>query len=218
MQYTFMLDVIEFPVAPPDVTVTINNQNETVQLVSGEEINLLNLPGLTDIEFTVFLPSVSYPFAVSPKAPDWYLGKLEEIKVNKKPVNFQILRKLPSGSIIYDTDMMVSIEDYELYEDAEDLGFDTQVQISLKQYREYGTKKLTIDEQTNTVSTETKREEGTNVPSKSSYTVVSGDCLWNIAKKYLGDGSRWKEIYELNTDKIQNPNLIYPGQELVMPS
>ena len=218
MQYSFILDGWEFPFAPPDLTLTIKNQNETIQLVSGEEINMLNLPGLTDIEFTVFLPSVTYPFAVSPKYPDWYLGKIEEIKANKKPVQFQVLRKLPSGKVIYDTDMMVSIEEYELYEDAEELGFDTQVQLKLKQYKEYGTKKLTVDEQTNTVSTETQREESDNAPSASSYTVVSGDCLWNIAKKFLGDGSRWKEIYNLNTDKIENPNLIYPGQELVLPS
>lgn len=218
MQYTFMLDGWEFPVAPPDLTVTINNQNETIQLVSGEEINMLNLPGLTDIEFTVFLPSVAYPFAVSPKYPDWYLGKIEEIKINKKPVQFQVLRKLPSGAVIYDTDMMVSLEEYELYEDAEELGFDTQVQLKLKQYKEYGTKKLVLDNQTNTASAETQRAEGVNAPSSNSYTVVSGDCLWNIAKKFLGDGSRWKEIYNLNTDKIENPNLIYPGQELVLPS
>lgn len=44
-----------------------------------------------------------------------------------------------------------------------------------------------------------------------------GDCLWNIAKLFLGDGSRWREIYNLNTDKIVNPNLIYPGQVLTLP-
>ena len=38
-----------------------------------------------------------------------------------------------------------------------------------------------------------------------------------IAKKQLGDGSRWKEIHDLNRDKISNPNLIHPGLVLVMP-
>ncbi|MFQ9148240.1 MAG: LysM peptidoglycan-binding domain-containing protein [Eubacteriales bacterium] len=38
----------------------------------------------------------------------------------------------------------------------------------------------------------------------------AGDCLWNIAKKYLGDGSRYTEIAELNKDKIKTPNLIFP--------
>lgn len=58
-------------------------------------------------------------------------------------------------------------------------------------------------------------------PSPSStffdYTVEGGDSLWAIATKFLGDGTRWKEIYELNTDTISNPNLIYPGQILRIP-
>lgn len=46
----------------------------------------------------------------------------------------------------------------------------------------------------------------------SEYTVKEGDCLWTIAKNCYGDGSRSFEIAANN--KIQNPDLIYPGQEL----
>lgn len=49
-------------------------------------------------------------------------------------------------------------------------------------------------------------------------TVKSGDCLWNIAKKQLGNGADYTKIYNLNKDKIKNPNLIYPGQVLTLPS
>jgi LysM repeat protein len=50
------------------------------------------------------------------------------------------------------------------------------------------------------------------------YTVVKGDSLWEIARKQLGDGSRWHEIYSLNSDVIgQNPNLINIGAELKLP-
>ncbi|HEY9857191.1 MAG TPA: N-acetylmuramoyl-L-alanine amidase [Stenomitos sp.] len=50
------------------------------------------------------------------------------------------------------------------------------------------------------------------------YTVRSGDNLSKIAKEQLGDANRWREIYDLNRDKISNPNLIYPGQTLKMPA
>ena len=50
-----------------------------------------------------------------------------------------------------------------------------------------------------------------------TYTVKSGDCLWKIAAALYGDPHRWREIYEANRDKINNPNLIYPGQQLVIP-
>ncbi len=51
----------------------------------------------------------------------------------------------------------------------------------------------------------------------STYVVQKGDCLWTIAEKHLGDGRRWTEIYEKNKSSIADPNLIYPGQELVLP-
>lgn len=56
-------------------------------------------------------------------------------------------------------------------------------------------------------------------PAAKTYTVKSGDSLWKIAQKLLGDGSRWKEIYNLNQSIIgANPNLIYPGQVYNLPA
>lgn len=46
----------------------------------------------------------------------------------------------------------------------------------------------------------------------TSYTVVEGDNLWNIAVRAYGDGYRWVELAKAN--EIQNPDLIYPGDLL----
>ena len=55
-------------------------------------------------------------------------------------------------------------------------------------------------------------------PPPKTYTVKPGDSLWAIAKRILGDGSRWREIYNANVSVIgKNPNLIYPGQVLRIP-
>lgn len=52
-------------------------------------------------------------------------------------------------------------------------------------------------------------------PAPKTYTVKPGDTLWAIAKKTLGDGGRWREIYNNNTNVIgKDPNLIFPGQVL----
>jgi len=52
-------------------------------------------------------------------------------------------------------------------------------------------------------------------PAPKTYTVKSGDTLWAIAKQTLGDGGRWREIYNNNVDVIgKDPNLIRPGQVL----
>lgn len=58
---------------------------------------------------------------------------------------------------------------------------------------------------------------GTVALADSSYAVKKGDSLWKISKEMLGDGARYNEIFQANRDKIKNPNLIYVGQELVIP-
>jgi len=45
----------------------------------------------------------------------------------------------------------------------------------------------------------------------------TGDCLWNLAKKYYGDGKKWRKIYNANKDQIEDPNVIYPKQILYIP-
>lgn len=49
------------------------------------------------------------------------------------------------------------------------------------------------------------------------YTVKSGDTLWGIANKYYGDGREYPKIFEANRDKIDDPCLIFPGQEFLIP-
>jgi nucleoid-associated protein YgaU len=50
-----------------------------------------------------------------------------------------------------------------------------------------------------------------------TYTVVAGDSLSKIAKKFYGDGNQWKKIFEANRDTVKNPDLIHPGQVLKIP-
>ncbi len=53
--------------------------------------------------------------------------------------------------------------------------------------------------------------------TSDGYTVKSGDCLWKIAVKYYGKSNMWPLIYTANKDKIKDPDLIFPGQKLVIP-
>lgn len=54
--------------------------------------------------------------------------------------------------------------------------------------------------------------------AQRSYTVKSGDTLSAIAKREYGDAAQWKRIFEANRDKIDDPDLIHPGQELKIPA
>lgn len=55
------------------------------------------------------------------------------------------------------------------------------------------------------------------VDNTVTYTVKPGDTLWGIAERFLGKGSRWREIYYANRAIIgANPNVIRPGQKLTI--
>ncbi|MEJ2515057.1 MAG: peptidoglycan-binding protein LysM [Gammaproteobacteria bacterium] len=49
------------------------------------------------------------------------------------------------------------------------------------------------------------------------YDIQRGDSLSAIAKRYYGDASKWPKIFEANREIIKDPDLIYPGQKIVIP-
>lgn len=225
MAYYFYLGNVLLPIPPKKLELKISNQNKTYDLMNYSEINVLKNPGLTSIEFEVLLPNVKYPFAMYKnnfQNAKYYLGILEGLKVNKSAFQFIVIRKFPNGTGIFDTNIKVSLEDYTIT-DSTDEGFDTKVKIKLKQYREYSTKtvKVTIKQYKPPVVTRTVTTNNTatvSKPSGQNYTVKRGDCLWNIAKRFYGNGSKYTTIYNANRDKIKNPNLIYPNQVLWIPA
>jgi nucleoid-associated protein YgaU len=55
------------------------------------------------------------------------------------------------------------------------------------------------------------------VPHGMVAFVQSGNSLWRIARRTLGEGTRYTVIYEANRGQIRNPDLIYPGQVFLIP-
>lgn len=238
--YQMYIEKTLFPVTPGKLVTKINGTNRTLTLINEGEVNLVKTAGLTDISTEVLLPALTeYPFAVYSggfKDPGYYLGKLEKWKQKKKPVTFKMLRMSPDGrKLLWDTNIPVTIEDYQITEDAAEQGFDVTVKITMKEYREWGAKKLVINKPNKNTKAKSlkkaavkKKTRKTKEPAKT-YTVKKGDCLMMIAKKQLNDASKWKSIYSLNKNTIEaeakkhgrksssNGYWIYPGTKLKLP-
>lgn len=218
MAYSFYIDGVQLPIAPSKLQTKISNSNKTITLINDGEINILKTPGLTEISYDILLPSIKYPFAIYKngfKEPSYFLSKLENLKISKKPFQFIVSRVSPNGKLLFDTNMKVSLEEYTITEDAKN-GLDVEVSIKLKQYRDYSTKVVKIATN-NTAKKATPKRPAQTAPKVRTYKVVSGDCLWNIAKRFYGNGSLYTKIYNANRNKIKNPNLIYPGQVFTIP-
>jgi len=56
-----------------------------------------------------------------------------------------------------------------------------------------------------------------DAPTASFHTVVSGDTLSGIARKYYGNAGKYMVIFEANRPMLEDPNKIYPGQVLRIP-
>jgi nucleoid-associated protein YgaU len=56
------------------------------------------------------------------------------------------------------------------------------------------------------------------VPKTATTTVSRGDSLWRLSRHTYGIGTRYAVIYKANREQIRNPNLIRPGQVLVLPA
>ena len=55
-------------------------------------------------------------------------------------------------------------------------------------------------------------------PKQQVYTVAAGDSLSAIAKKFYGNANEYMKIFNANRDQLKDPNMVKPGQQLVIPS
>lgn len=65
-------------------------------------------------------------------------------------------------------------------------------------------------------SKHTTRKNNNRFSAELIYIVKRGDCLWNIAKSFYGNGSEYERIVRANPE-ITNPHIIYPGQKIKIP-
>ena len=211
MSYRLYLDRMLMPVAPGRLVVRYRGRNQTTALLDGGEVTDIQAGEHAEVSFSLCLPRKPYPFARYQRGfvgPEAFLERLLALRRARRPFRFICSRVGPRGRLISDVNLRVSLEDLAVTECAED-GDDVTVALTLREYQEYAAARVVVDGRRMVI--EGPAREMDNRPQIQTYTVERGDNLWDIARRFLGDGRRYREIFELNRDQMERPDLIFPG-------
>ncbi len=206
-------DKVQLPVNPESISVKYSSDNTTYNIDSlGETVLPTKSRKAAVISFSSFFPARKFEGykLKTLKSPQWLVSKMVSWISSDKPVKLVITQ--------CKIDMYCVLESFDYSEVGGDPGT-YSYSVTFKEYRAVQMKKVSVNK---TTKKATVSKPGTarvsNKTAPKTYTVKGGDCLWNIAKKYYGNGSDYTKIYNANKKVIgSNPNRIYAGQVLTIP-
>lgn len=218
-------EALLLPVNPDTLSVTSTYGFTDVDITNLGEYTVVGGGRLREYSLSSFFPrdfNASYcvrslqpvPGGESRLIPPWEcVEMIERWQRSEKPIRF----------IVTDTpiNMAVTIRNFEYEERGGEPG-DVYYTLDLKEYVFIAAAKKDNNGVTSGSVSVKMPKLATARPSTretpKSYTVKSGDSLYKIAAKVYGNGDSWRKIYDKNKKLIgANPNVIKPGQKLVIP-
>ncbi|RXZ84700.1 LysM peptidoglycan-binding domain-containing protein [Paenibacillaceae bacterium] len=213
-------DIIRLPVNPASIEVSNGSNGSTYNIEKLGEINVIKSPSLLTYSFDGVFPARYHPAMVAPlldptivngikfNAYVYYFKKWME---SKRPIRFVVIG--PG----YGINTACSIESFT-WRDVAGSGGDIAYSLSLKRYQFYGARKVKFTEtDAGKAVVKDKPERPNEKQPPSTYTLVKGDTLWDIAKKKLGSGDRWREVQKLNNIKDAEVKKLQIGRVLKLP-
>ncbi len=193
---------LTMPVTPPDFHVETGRSITQLDMAQTGQVNLPGLEALFNEQQTFLLPSSARnytspgytgdPYGIVDTLTRWSLsGDVLRLIVTQTPVNLPIL--------------LAPVRYGE-----EDGTGDVYVTLTMRQYRELAAE---TTERSDTGNAGRAQPQATK--AATAYTVVRGDTMWGIARRYYGDGRLAWKLAAYNG--IKNANLIYPGQKVTIP-
>lgn len=198
-------ECIVLPINPSSFALDEPTLNSKITLLSVGEVNLIGNRGLAVSSISGFFPSTKSPFyRYANRSPEAYVSTLHKWRDARKPVRL----------IVSDLGINLMMTIDKLHTEYREGSKDIIYSIEMSKYRKLNVPELKVQVQ---VRPDTR--------SKGTHTVVKGDCLWAIAKRYYGNGSKYPTIYNANRAVIDPRNkkyhmpryTIYPGQVLTIP-
>lgn len=216
MSYSMALIVggreISLPVLPDKLKVTSPGKNETTTVLELGEILILRKKGLRTVAWDSFFPVSNAPYVTGRIAdPSGIVRSIQRAREKESSIRFLI-----AGTDL-DINTRMGIETFDYEERGGEVG-DIYYSIKLSEWKDYSPRRIILPAEPAKPAQAQEPARSGAPPQKKTYTVRSGDCLWNIAKKFYGNGGDYTKIYNANKGTIGgNPNLIYPGQVFTIP-
>lgn len=191
---------LTLPVTPRSYPMAAGRAVERLDMAQTGQIALPGLNSLFTGTLEFMLPAQAYPFLTAGAVPDpqYYISRLTAWSAAA-----DVCRYIVAGAGVNIPVLLGPLEYGE-----QDGSNDVYCKLPLYEYR-------FLDEAGVEPAAQAAAQAGDGPAAPGSYTVVKGDSLWAICRKFYGDGSL---AYKLATaNGIKNPNLIYPGQVLAIP-
>ncbi|WP_019123708.1 LysM peptidoglycan-binding domain-containing protein [Brevibacillus massiliensis] len=188
----------QIPINPSSIEMGDGSNSATYDIVGLGEINVIKSPKLTTYAFSSIFPAQNYPFISASVVlqPYEYVDMIKRWMETRRPIRFVF-----TGAS-FDINEAVSIESFDWKEVAGGIG-DIEYTLKLKKYVFYSAQRVNVTtRQTGTTTTQVIRK-GTKPrqndrQTPKTHTLAPGENLWTVAKKVLGDDSKWREIQRLN--------------------
>ncbi|PZM65341.1 LysM peptidoglycan-binding domain-containing protein [Paenibacillus dendritiformis] len=208
-------EVIELPVMPSSIALTEGGNDKVYNVIGLGDINVIKDAKLTEYQFSSIFPAQrsSYVHTEELLSPGQYVEYINRWMRTRHPIRFIV------KSDLYDINTPASIESF----DWKEVGGtkDIEYSLKLKKYVFYSAKQVKIIKtsagKTAQKDSKTSKTRPNEKQPPKTYTVQKGDYLWAIAKKTLGDGSRWKEIKNLNNMSDADLKNLKVGRVLKIP-
>ncbi|NBD24319.1 LysM peptidoglycan-binding domain-containing protein [Paenibacillus sp. T1] len=233
----------QFPVLPGSISIARGGASKDYDIVGTGKISVIGKPELAEISFESFFPAQHYPFnstlaktgadgktrLTSDSAivhtlketglpdPNGYVDDINRWMRSGHPVRFIYV-----GSNATDDSAVINlpmtIASFERREEAGSPG-DIYYSLKLREYAFYAAKQAKTVKQAD--GTTKRVEEPAKRPDErvrpATYTLKAGDTLIVVARKLLGDSSRWREIQKLNGITDSQTRQLAVGKVLQLP-
>lgn len=201
---------LRLPVNPESVNVSSPFNHSDISIAQLGNYAIIGERGLKEYSFASFFPRDYNPTYCEYNgfpSPWTFVETIERWRDSRQPMRLTI-----TGTPI---NAAITIREFTYTPDKAGGPGDIYFEVFFKEFRFVQIPRTVTASST----TPPKQRPAVPKPTPKTHTVTKGDSLWIIAQRHYGDGSKWTTIYNSNKDVVgKNPNLIKPGQKLVIPN